>query len=76
MSSKRAVNHQRIVWNEQHLKHSHRRYIKYHLTRSYHSRTRWRQLRRECHMNIFSYLYLHATRIKSTPRGKWSDDNE
>lgn len=72
MSSSRARNHQDLVWEAQHFKHSHRRYVKHFMIRSYHSKTRWRQL----NMNIFSCLYLHATRIKSTPRGKWGDDNE
>lgn len=76
MSSKRAINHQGIVWNDQQFKHSHRRYAKYHLTRSYHSRTRWRQLLRGCHMGIFDFCHLIDDRIKSVPRGKWSDDNE
>lgn len=76
MSSSRARNHQDLVWEAQHFKHSHRRYVKHFMIRSYHSKTRWRQLMRECHMNFFSYLCLYDTRIKSTPRGKWSDDNE
>lgn len=76
MSSKRAMNHQYLVWNDQHFKHGHRRYVKYHLIRSYHSRTRWRQLRRGCHMNIFDFRRLIDSRIKSVPRGNWSDNNE
>ena len=76
MSSSRARNHQDLVWEAQHFKHSHRRYVKHFMIRSYHSRTRWRLLLRGCHMGIFDFCRLRDSRVKTTPKGNWSDDNE
>ncbi len=76
MSSSRARNHQDLVWEAQHFKHSHRRYVKHFIIRSYHSRTRWRQLLMDCHMGIFDFCRLIDNRIKTTPKGNWRDIDE
>ena len=76
MSSSRARSHQDLVWEAQHFKHSHRRNAKYIIKRTYHSRTRWRQLLRGCHMGIFDFCRLIDSRVKTTPKGNWRDIDE
>lgn len=76
MSSSRARSHQDLVWEAQHFKRSHRRYVKHFMIRSYHSKTRWCQLLRGCHMGIFDFCRLIDSRVKTTPKGNWRDIDE